>query len=99
MPIASPRSQLAIPKQLNPHSLPILIAGSGLKTEHRRMVRLQDFAVPQIHMDAARQTRIETSYRAHNVDALKLLRTVLFKDRRVLHGILVRPRSAINIAG
>src|SRR5580698_6093335 len=62
------------------------------------MMRLQHFSVPQIHMYAARQTRIEASYRAHNIDSLEPVRTVLFKDRGILHRILVRPRSAINVA-
>ena len=73
-------------------------ASSGLKTEHRRMVRLQHLAVPQIHMHAARQTRIEAAYRAHDVDSLELVRAVLLEDRSVLHRIFVRTRSAIDVA-
>src|SRR6202140_1062017 len=49
-------------------------------------------------MHAARQTRIKAPHRAHDVNALELLRPVFFEDGSVLHRILVRPRSAINIS-
>src|SRR5579859_5841254 len=61
------------------------------------MMRLQHFAFSQIHMHAARQTRIETPHRAHDVNALEFLRAVLFEDRSILHGILIRSWSAVNI--
>src|SRR6266404_2393169 len=72
--------------------------GSRLKAEHWGMVCLQHLSVPQVHMYAARQTRVEASYRAHDIDSLEFVRTVFFKDRRVLHRVLVRPRSAVDVA-
>src|SRR5271154_3855644 len=62
------------------------------------MPRLQYLAVPQIHVDTARQTRIEAAYSPHNVDSLELIGTVFFEDRRVLHRILVWTRGAVDIA-
>src|ERR1700730_6607297 len=49
-------------------------------------------------MHAARQTRIKAPHRPHDVNALEFLRPVFFEDGSVLYRILVRPRSAINIA-
>src|SRR5580658_3068896 len=49
-------------------------------------------------MYAAGQARIETTDRAHNVDPLEILRTIVFKDGCVLHGIFIRARSSIDIA-
>src|ERR1700722_5737064 len=50
-------------------------------------------------MHAARQTRIEAAYRAHDIDSLEFVRPVLLEDRGILHRVLVRTRSAVNIAG
>src|SRR5579884_157700 len=49
-------------------------------------------------MHATRQAGIEAAHRAHNVDALEVLRAVFLEDGRVLYGILVGARSAIDIA-
>ena len=49
-------------------------------------------------MDAAGQAGIEAAHRAHDVDALEFVRTVLLEDRRVLHRVLVRTRRAVNVA-
>src|SRR5580658_6669734 len=49
-------------------------------------------------MHAARQARIETTYRPHNINALEFVRSVLFKNRRILHSVLVRTRRAVSIA-
>ena len=62
------------------------------------MFLLQDLAVAEIHVDAARQTRIEAAHRAHDVDALEVVRTVLLEDRRVLHRVFVGSRRAVDIA-
>src|SRR5580700_9120262 len=62
------------------------------------MVRLQDLAVAQIHMYTAGQTRIEAAYRAHNIDSLEFVRPVLLKNGGVLHRVLVRTRSAVDIS-
>src|SRR5271170_6198134 len=70
----------------------------SLVAEHRRMVGLQHLAIAEIHVHAARQTRIEAAYGAHDVDALEFVRPILFEDRRVLHRILVRARGSVNIA-
>ena len=61
-------------------------------------MRLQHFAVAQVHVHAARQTWIEASHRAHDVDALEFVRAVFLEDRRVLHRILVGPGRAVDIA-
>ena len=69
-----------------------------LEAKHRRMVRLQHLSVPQIHMYAAWETRIETPDSAHDVDALELVRPVFFKDRRVLNRVFVGSRRALAIS-
>src|SRR5579862_7084136 len=70
---------------------------SGLKAKHRRMLRLQHFSIAQIHVYAAGQARIETSHRPHDVDPLEFIGTIFLEDRRVLHRILIRTRSAIYV--
>src|SRR5471032_3576512 len=59
---------------------------------------IDGLAIPDIHMDAARQARIEAAHGPHNVDTLELVRPVLFEDRRVLHGIFIRSGRAVDIA-
>src|SRR6266516_1436514 len=49
-------------------------------------------------MHAAGQTRVKAAHRSHDVDAFALVRAILFKDRRVLHRILVRARCTIDIS-
>src|SRR5579862_3136305 len=49
-------------------------------------------------MHATRQAWIEAPHRAHDVDAFKFLRPILFEDWCILHRVFVRPRSAINVA-
>src|SRR5580700_11667172 len=97
-PSHSNQTQLAIPDGYHPHSSITHGAGSGLKTKHRRVMRLQHLAVSQIHVDTARQARIEASDRPHDVDSFELIRAIFFKDRSVLHRVLVRTRSAISVA-
>src|SRR5678815_5531558 len=97
MPDPLLKEYLAIPGY-HPHSVSHHGASSGLKTEHGRMMRLQHFAVPQIHVHTARQTRIEAPYRAHYIDSLELVRAIFLKDRSILHRILVRTWSAIDVA-
>src|SRR5271163_4362747 len=69
-----------------------------LQTKHRRMMRLQHLSVTQVHMHTAGQTRIEAAHGAHDVDSLELVRAVFLEDRRVLHGVLVWSRRAVNVA-
>src|SRR5262249_53868896 len=69
------------------------------QTEHWRMVRLQNPAAANVHMYTAWQARVETAYGPHDVDTFEFVRTVFFEDRRILHGIFVRPRSAVDIPG
>src|SRR5690606_41288912 len=57
--------------------------------EHRRVQRAQRAALAEVHVDAAGQARVEAADRAHDVDALEVLRPVLLEDRHVLHGVLV----------
>src|ERR1700728_2075064 len=64
----------------------------------RRVRRLQHPASAQVHVDAAGQARVEAADRAHDVDALEVLRRVLLEDRRVLHRVLVRARRAVAVA-
>jgi len=61
-------------------------------------MRLQHFAVAQVHVYAAGQAGIEAANRAHNIDAFEILRPIFFEDRRVLHRVFIRTRRAINIA-
>src|SRR5277367_1159007 len=68
-----------------------------LMTKHRRVPRLQNLAVAQIHVHAARQARIKAAHGAHDVDALELVRPVLLKDWRVLHRVFVGTRRSINV--
>src|ERR1700749_2553105 len=49
-------------------------------------------------MNAARQTRVEAAHGAHNVDPFEVLRAILFKNRRVLNRVFVRPGGSIDIA-
>src|SRR5689334_19614885 len=62
------------------------------------MVRLESLPFPEIHVHAAGKARIETANRTHDVDALELVRSVLFEYRRVLYGVFVRSGRAIDIA-
>ena len=59
------------------------------------MVRFQNLAVAQVHVDAARQARIKAAYRAHDINSLELIGAILLKDRRILHRIFIRSRRAI----
>src|SRR6476646_9548691 len=68
------------------------------KAEHRRMVCFENLPAADIHVDAARQTRIKATHSPHDVDALELVRSVFFEDRRVLNRILVGTGSAEHIA-
>src|SRR5579885_3374931 len=68
------------------------------QAENRRMPRLKDLSVAEIHVDAAGQARIETPHCAHDVNPLEIGRAVLFENRRVLHGIFVRSGRAVNVA-
>ena len=71
----------------------------GEAHQGRRGVHLfEDFAIAQIHVDAARQARIETSHGAHDVDALEIIWAVFLEDRRVLHGVFVGSRCAVDVA-
>src|ERR1700733_9263281 len=40
----------------------------------------------------------KTPNRTHDIDALEILRTIVFKDRCVLHRILIGTRSSVDIA-
>ena len=72
----------------------------SMDTGHRRRVvhRLQGLSGAEIHVHAARQARVEAAHRAHDVDALEVVRRVLLEDRRVLHGVLVRAGRAVHVA-
>src|SRR4029077_20981670 len=71
---------------------------SGLHPEHRRVPCLQDLSVTQVHMHTTGQARIETAYRAYDIDTLEFIGNVFLEDRRVLHRILVRTRRPVNVA-
>src|SRR5450432_2901714 len=97
MPDPSLTNVPGLPNSYHPHSLVNHSAMSRLKTKHRGMVRFEHLAVPQIHVHAARQTRVKTPYRAHYIDSLELVRAIFLEDRRVLHRVFVRTRSAIDV--
>src|SRR5882757_7832863 len=59
---------------------------------------LQSLAVAEIHVNAAWQAGIKTAHGAHDVDAFELVGPVLLEDRRVLHGVFIRTRRAVDIA-
>src|ERR1700751_4123131 len=68
-----------------------------LQAKHRRMMRLQHFSIPEVHMHAARQAWVETAHGTHDVDTLEFIGSVLFEDRRILNRIFVRPRRSVDI--
>src|ERR1700683_5241571 len=49
-------------------------------------------------MHSAGQAWVEATNRAHDVDALEVLRAIVLEDGGVLHRILVRTRSSVDIA-
>src|SRR5271156_4854837 len=53
----------------------------GLKTKHRRMVRLENFAIAEVHVHAARQAGIKATNGAYDKNKFELERTILLKDR------------------
>src|ERR1041384_4963247 len=55
-------------------------------------------AIPQEHMYAAWQARIETSHCAHDVDAFEVFLAILLEDLQSLYGIFIRSGGAIRIA-
>src|SRR5579859_5664481 len=67
-------------------------------SKHRRMDGLEYLSATQVHVNAAREARIEAAHGAHNVDAFKLVGAVFFEDRRVLHSVLVGAGSTEHIA-
>src|ERR1700739_2114925 len=71
---------------------------SGVLSKHRRVVSFEHFPVAEVHVDAARQAGVETPDRTHDVYALEFVRAIFFKDRRVLHRVLVRPGRSVNVA-
>src|SRR3954447_20836464 len=75
-------------------------AGSAIcGPEHRRVHLLQGLAVAEVHVDATRQARVEAAHRAHDVNALEVVRAVLLEDGRVLDGVLVGAGRAEAVAG
>src|ERR1700756_932401 len=70
------------------------IPGHGLGW---RMQSFERLALTQVHVNTARQARIEAAHRTHDVDALEILPVVLFEDRLALYGILVRAGGAVAV--
>lgn len=62
------------------------------------MICLEYLAVTEVHVNATRETWIETSDCAHDVDPLELIRTVFLEDWGVLHRVLVWTRCSIDVA-
>src|SRR3984957_20705932 len=62
------------------------------------MACLQHLSIPEVHVYAARQTRIEAAHSAHDVDSFEFVRTVLLEERRILNRIFIWSRSSIHIA-
>src|SRR6202789_4544347 len=71
----------------------------GLQTKHGRMVCVQNFPVAQVHVHAAGQARIEAANGAHDIYALKFVRTVFLEDRCILYRVFVGAGRPINIPG
>src|SRR5215469_6653249 len=63
-----------------------------------RVDDLPHLSLARVHVDTARQAWVEASHGSHDVDTLEVLRAILLEDRRVLHGVLVRSRSAVGVA-
>src|SRR5579859_1298488 len=59
---------------------------------------LKLFSLAQVHMHPTWQTWVKAAHSAHDVDALEIVRPILLEDGRVLHGIFVRPRCAVDVA-
>src|SRR5271169_6693089 len=68
-----------------------------LVAKHRRVPIFEHLAVSEIHVDAARQARIETANRTHDIDAFELVWAILFENWRVLDGVFVWTRRSINV--
>ncbi len=49
-------------------------------------------------MNAARQTRVETSDGSHYVYTFEVIGSVFLENRRVLHGIFIRSGHSVNVA-
>src|SRR5262249_16103449 len=64
------------------------------QTEHRLVDGREGLALPEVHVHPARQAGIEAPHRAHDVDALEVLASVLLEDLQPLHGVLVGPGRA-----
>src|ERR1044072_7059689 len=75
----------------------LLVNSSFHHAEHRRVSRFEQFTVAQKHMNAARETRIETAHPAPEVEAFEIAGAVLFEDRRVLYGVFVRAGCAVDV--
>src|SRR5215471_2722281 len=67
--------------------------------EHRRITNLELLAGAQIHVNAAGETGIEASNRAHDVDPLERIGRILLEKRGVLDGVLVGTGRAEAVAG
>src|SRR5262249_47008809 len=75
------------------------LAGSHRQLDAGGGVRgLEHLPAAEVHVDAARQARVEAADRAHDVDALEVVLGVLLEDRRVLHRVLVRARCPVDVA-
>src|SRR6202046_142675 len=61
------------------------------------MLGLEDLAADKIHVHATGQARIEAPHRAHDINALKFIRTILLEDWGILHRIFVWTGSAVDI--
>ena len=75
------------------HTVMVLLHGLG------ECAVLSTLPLAQVHVDPARQARVEAAHGAHDVDALEVVRGVLLEDRGALHRVLVRPRRAVDVAG
>ena len=71
---------------------------SKTRERGRSVHLLQDLSISKIHMDTTRQAGIKTSYRTHDVDALKILGTVLLENGGILNRVLVRSGGPIDVA-
>src|SRR6266480_4386021 len=67
-------------------------------SKSRRMGDVDLLAVAEIHVDPARQARVEAADGTHDVDASEMLLAVLLEDGGVLHRVLVGAGRALRVA-
>ncbi len=68
-----------------------------MQAKHRGMVRFQCFAISQVHVNTAGQAGVKTPHRAHDINALELVWSVLLKNGSILYRVFVWTRRAVDV--